>query len=115
MSASDKSPIFNLEQESKPIDFGNTELNDAYKKLDEKSKKEIDAKPQEKQKKILELIINPDLKRTYDDLPEDEKAKIDSKNIVTKYEVLLLLFKQKQKQKQAIAQEKEAREKEEKE
>ena len=77
MSNIDKSIVSNLEGELGSIDYGEDELNQAFKSLDEETKKKI-LKYQNKdiQISILRNILNQDLKTFYEGLPELEKNKI---------------------------------------
>ena len=96
MSSIDKSIVSNLEGELGSIDYGEDELNEAFKSLDEETKKKV-LKYQNKdiQISILRNILNQDLKTLYEGLPELEKNKIDALPIRDKFMLLKNLLKNK--------------------
>jgi hypothetical protein len=74
-------------------DFGE-ELNSVYNGLDEKTKKEVDALPKMEIKlAILKNISDPDLKKLYEKLNEDDKKKFNLLNIRDRYLLLKQLLK----------------------
>jgi len=89
------------------FDFGNPELNDAYRKLDEDTKKELDKiAKKEFQIEVLQKIINPFIQEVYEKLSEKDKAKVDNMKLREKYRILGQLAKQRQMVKAAQEQEK---------
>jgi len=78
MSSIDKSIVTNLEGELGSIDYGEHELNQAFKSLDEETKKKVlKYKNKDIQISILRNILNQDLKAFYEGLSELEKNKLD--------------------------------------
>ena len=96
MSSIDKSIVSNLEGELGSIDYGEDELNQAFKSLDEETKKKV-LKYENKviQISILRNILNKDLKALYEGLSELEKNKLDALPIRDKFMLLKNLIKNK--------------------
>ena len=97
MSIIEKSKMSNLEEEineenkgnkqETSFDFGNSELNDAYRKLDEKTKEEFDKIPKKEiQIGVLQKMINPAIQELYENMNEKDKTKIDKSD---KYRVFI--------------------------
>ncbi len=96
MSSIDKSIVSNLEGELGSIDYGEPELNQAFKSLDEETKKKV-LKYENKviQISILRNILNKDLKALYEGLSELEKNKLDALPIRDKFLLLKNFIKNK--------------------
>jgi hypothetical protein len=78
-------------------DFGNSELNDTYRKLDKKSKDEFDKiSKKEIQISLLKTIAEPSIQKIYEGLNENEKLKVDKLKIRDKYLILKQLAKQRE-------------------
>ena len=78
---------------NKEDNFGNEELNNQFKELDEKTKNNILVYTKDIQIKILNDINNPELKILYDNLSNTSKEKYDSMKIREKYNMLNMLLK----------------------
>ena len=107
MSAIEQSKPSNLEGEREgknkddenevTNDFGNSELNDTYRKLDKKSKDEFDKiSKKEIQISLLKTIAEPSIQKIYEGLNENEKLKVDKLKIRDKDLILKQLAKQRE-------------------
>jgi len=77
------------------FDFGTSELNDAYRQLDQKTRDEFDQiSKKEIQIDLLRKIINPDILIIYTNLNENEKTKINNLKLRDKYRLLEQILKQ---------------------
>jgi hypothetical protein len=106
MSTIEKSKASNLEGEkgqeqnqnqdqAESFDFGNSELNDTYRKLDKKTKEEFDKIPKKDvQIELLKTINDPLIQEIYKGLNETDKAKVDKLKVRDKYLILKQLAKQ---------------------
>ena len=106
MSSIDKSIASILEGSIESMDYGVPELNKLFKSLDSKTKKKLikDFPPDKQDNKdihigILKNIKDPELQEVWNELSQEEKDKLDEKNIRDKY---LFLRANKNKNKKPI-------------
>ena len=99
MSSIDKSNISNLEGKPESIDFGEQELNNLFKGLDEETRKKVLKYPtKEIQIEILKKLNDPELTELWNGLPEKQKKQLDSFGIRDRFLFLKdLLKKRKEK------------------
>jgi hypothetical protein len=98
MTSIEKSNNSNLEDS---IDYGDTELNELFKSLDEETKKKIKKYPKKDvQISILRNLLDPELNNLWNNLPEKKKQQLDSFGIRDRFIFLKdLLKKNKNKEK----------------
>jgi hypothetical protein len=92
MASIEKSNNSNLEDS---IDYGETELNELFKTLDEETKKKIKKYPKKDvQMSILRNLLDPELNNLWNNLPEKKKQQLDSFGIRDRFIFLKDLLKQ---------------------
>ena len=94
MSSIDTSNISNLEGKPESIDFGEQELNNLFKGLDEETRKKVLKYPtKEIQIEILKKLNDPELTELWDNLPEKQRKQLDSFGIRDRFLFLKDLLK----------------------
>jgi hypothetical protein len=105
MSSIDKSIIPTVEAaDIESIDFGEPDLNEAFKNLDRDSQQKILKLKKEFQIGVLKSTIDPELRELWETLSEDIQTKLNSIGIRDKYRFLKKMLDDK-KAKEKVAEE----------